>query len=257
MRIPAIIYFCSLLALPVSLSAGDNIQVGEQLTYQLSYGIFNAGFSSMEVLGVDTTHGHITYHLQSRTRTTSFLDTFYKIRDEVNSWVDTSTFASVQFDNSLHEGKYRKDYEVWFDYRDMEAYSSSDTTVKIPGHMQDILSLFYYLRSLDLSVGDTVRMSNYDNDKISPFLLAINGIETVKVPAGTFECLAAQPFSESDFLFKYEGNLQIWLTNDERKIPVMMKSKANFGSMVLKLKHYVSGTLDGPEPTSSSAEPEG
>lgn len=257
MRLLAIFYFCSLLALPVHLAADDNIHVGEQLTYQLSYGIFNAGVSTMEVMKVDTTHGHVTYHLQSRTRTNSFLDTFYKVRDEVNSWVDTSTFASVRFEKSLHEGKYRKDYAVWFNYQEMTAYSSSDTTVQIPGHMQDVLSLFYYLRSLNLSVGDTVRMSNYDNDKISPFLLAVNGIEKVRVPAGTFECLAVEPFSESDFLFKYEGNLRIWLTDDERKIPVMMKSKANFGSMVLKLQRYEAGTPAREKPTAESTEPEG
>jgi len=255
MKFLSTLYFCCLIFLPIRLAAGNNINVGEKLTYQLSYGIFNAGISTMEVQGIDTTHGHITYRLHSRTQSNPFVDTFYKVRDRVTSWVDTSTFAAVQFEKSLREGRYRKDYKVWFDYRNMIAFSSGDT-VDIDHHMQDVLSLFYYLRSLNLSVGDTVRMSNYDNDKISPFLLAINGIETIKVPAGTFECLVAEPFVESDFLFKYEGNLKIWLTNDERKIPILMKSKAKFGSMVLKLEHYQNGSPRRTE-ESSTASTEG
>lgn len=241
MKFLTTVTLCSLFLLPMHVAAGNIIGVGEKMTYQLSYGIFKAGLSTMEVEDIDTTHGHITYRLKSRTKTNPFLDTFYKVRDEITSWVDTTSFASVQFKKTLREGKYQKEYQVWFDYQKMKAVSP-DTTIQIEHRMQDVLSLFYYLRSLNLSVGDTVRLSNYDNDKISPFLLAVKGIETVKVPAGTFECLAVEPFSDSDFLFKYEGNLRIWLTNDERKIPVMMKSKANFGSMVLKLDYYKGST---------------
>ncbi len=227
------------------------IQVGERIRFQVKYGIFDAGTSIMEVEAIDTTHGHITYRLHSNTRSNKFIDAFYKVRDHMTSWIDTLSLATVQFEKSLNEGKYNKDYSVWFDYNEMQAVSS-DTTIAIEDEMQDVLSLFYYIRSFDLSVGDTIRMSSFDNDEISPFWLAVKDIEKVKVPAGEYECLVVEPFLESDFLFKYEGGLTIWFTNDERNIPVLMKSKASIGSMILRLESY----REGEEPPVSQVSSE-
>mgnify|MGYP005848736335 CR=1 FL=1 len=238
MRELLLVLICAIcLATPAT---SQDFHIGEKLSFALNYGFINAGSSTMEVEALDTVHNQTTYRLQSQTRSNNFVDTFYKVRDKLTSWIDTSTFATVRFEKSLNEGKYEKDYSVWFDYKKMVAYSSEDTT-DIETYMQDVLSLFYYIRSLELSVGDTIKMSNFDNDKISPFLLRVTGAEKVKVPAGEFKCFVVEPFVESDFLFKYKGRLQIWLTKDERKIPVLMKSEATIGSMILKLTDYKAG----------------
>ncbi|MCF7804625.1 MAG: DUF3108 domain-containing protein [Candidatus Marinimicrobia bacterium] len=226
-----------------SRAAGQEFHTGEKLTFALNYGFINAGTSTMEVAGLDTVHGQTTYRLESRTKSNNFVDAFYKVRDQLTSWIDTSTFATIQFEKSLNEGSYNKDYSVWFDYDKMMAYSSEDT-LAIETYMQDVLSLFYYIRSLELSVGDTIRMSSYDNDKVSPFLLGVKRTESVRVPAGDFDCYVVEPFVESDFLFKYEGKLQIWLSREKGHIPVLMRSKATIGSMILKLEKYKPGNGD-------------
>jgi len=242
-------FILSLLSLAVALAVipwdlhALDLQIGEKFTYQLKYGLIKAGISTMEVQDIETVRGHTTYRLHSRTRSNNFVDTFYRVRDSITSWIDTSSIATVQFEKSLNEGKYQKDYHVWFDYDNMRAISS-DTTFSIESQMQDVLSLFYYIRSFDISVGDTIRMSNFDNDKISPFWISVVKEEQVKVPAGTYTCLVVEPFVESDFLFKYEGNLKIWFTKDERSLPVLMKSKALFGSMILRMTSYDPGNTD-------------
>jgi len=246
--IVSLMLVCPLIAQPLGAT---EIQVGERIRFQVKYGIIDAGTSTMEVEAIDTTHGHITYRLHSRTTSNNFIDAFYKVRDRMTSWIDTSSLATVQFEKSLNEGKYNKDYSVWFDYNNMQAVSA-DTTIAIEDEMQDVLSLFYFIRSFDLSVGDTVRMSSFDNNKISPFLLAVTGKETVRVPAGKYECLVVEPFVESDFLFKYEGGLTIWFTDDEQNIPVLMKSKASIGSMILRLESY----REGEEPPVSQVSSE-
>jgi len=229
-----------LLALVPGTLLSQQVRVGEQLEFNLKYGIIPAGHSSMKVTGIEKVHGHTTYKIESRTRSSNFVDTFYKVRDEITTWVDTATLATVQFTKSLHEGKYRKNYSVWFDYENMRAYSTEDT-LEINSPMQDVLSLFYYIRSLDLADGDTIKLKNYDNDKISPFFLRVTGKERMVVPAGSFTCFVIQPFADSDFLFKYEGEAKIWLSMDRRRLPIYVKSKASFGSMILELEKYVPG----------------
>jgi len=231
------VHLLIILSMAVPTLRGNPLQTGEELTFNLSYGIVKAGVSKMFISGVEDVHGHTTYALKSRTRTSNFFDPFYTVRDTINSWIDTTSLATIRFTKSLNEGSYHKDYAVWFDYDKMQAYSNEDT-FSIETKMQDVLSQFYYIRSLDLQVGDTLRMSSFDNDKVSPFLLRVKRTETISVPAGKFDCFVVQPFTESDFLFKYQGRLQIWISRDQRRIPVKMKSQATFGALKLILREY-------------------
>ncbi len=228
-----------LVLIPLQLFS-QKLHIGERLEFKLKYGIIPAGRSSMVITGLDSIHGHMTYKIESHTRSSGFVDTFYKVRDEITTWVDTSSLVTIQFSKALHEGNYRKNYLVWFDYENMKAYSTDDT-VDIKTPMHDVLSLFYYIRSIDFSVGDTIRLENYDNDNISAFLLRVGKQDQMVVPAGTFICYQLVPFSDSGFLFKYEGEAKMWISSDKRKLPVYVKSKASFGSMILELDKYVPG----------------
>ncbi|MBD3273830.1 MAG: DUF3108 domain-containing protein, partial [Candidatus Marinimicrobia bacterium] len=147
------------LTIPLTQDAfSATFEVGEKLKYDFNYGIINAGTHTMEVSQLDTINGQIAYRINSETKSNNFVDTFYKVRDEFTSWIDTSNLATLQFSKSLNEGKYTSNYSVRFDYDEMRAYSSKDTVISIDAHMYDVLSLFYYIRSLNLSVGDTINM---------------------------------------------------------------------------------------------------
>lgn len=231
-----IIILLVVLIVPFCISA-QSFKVGERLEFKLKYGILAAGNSYMQIVGIDTVHGHVTYKIENQTKSSGFVDTFYKVRDRMVSWIDTTTLATVQFQKSLREGKYRKNYSVWFDYDNMKAYSTDDT-LEIETEMHDVLSLFYYIRKIDIAVGDTIEMQTYDNDKISPFLLRVADEQEMDVPAGKFMSLKLIPFSESGLLFKYEGEGEMWITDDTLKMPLYVKSKASFGSIILELEKY-------------------
>ncbi len=224
--------------LSLNYAYSDSFPVGEKLKYKFNYGMINAGTHTMEVSTLDTINDRIAYKIDSETKSNSFVDTFYKVRDKFTSWIDTTNLATLQFSKSLNEGNFNKNYSVRFDYDKMQAYSSKDTVITIDSYMRDVLSLFYYLRSLELSVGDTINMSSFDNDEVTPFNVRVIKEEKVKVPAGKFDCMVIEPYIEGDFLFKYEGNLKIWMSKSEPRLPVLMKSKATLGSFVLKLSDY-------------------
>jgi hypothetical protein len=64
------------------------------------------------------------------------------------------------------------------------------------------------------------------------------------VEAGTFNCVLVEPLMKEGGLFKSEGRIIIWMTNDERKIPVKVSTKVVVGSIDAELREY-SG-INGP-----------
>ena len=61
--------------------------------------------------------------------------------------------------------------------------------------------------------------------------------EKIRVPAGKFECIKVEPFIIGDAIFKTKGGkMLIWMTNDERKMPVLVRSKVMIGSFDAELK---------------------
>jgi hypothetical protein len=70
----------------------------------------------------------------------------------------------------------------------------------------------------------------------------------VKTPAGQFDCVVIEPFLKAGGIFKNKGRLVIWLTDDDRRIPVLMKSKVAIGSIRVVLQEIKPGSGGGPIP---------
>ena len=92
---------------------------------------------------------------------------------------------------------------------------------------------------MDLEVGKEYVFEAHSGDDTWPLKTKVIGRETVKVEAGTFDCLILQPMLREDAgIFKAKGKLKVWVTNDDRKMPVQMKSKIPVGSICAELSTY-------------------
>lgn len=103
------------------------------------------------------------------------------------------------------------------------------------------MSAFYYSRTLNysnLNVGDKIKLQNFYKDKTYPLDVIYHGKETIDVPAGEFKCIKVEPLVQEGGLFKSEGELIIWLTDDDRKMPVRVKTKVVVGSITVELTEY-------------------
>ena len=110
-----------------------------------------------------------------------------------------------------------------------------------PQYVNDIVSAFYYARTFDYSkmkVNDRVHLKNFYKDKVYDLDVKYHGKETIEVTAGKFNCIIVEPLVQEGGLFKSEGNILIWLTNDNLKIPVKVKTKVVVGSIDAELTKY-------------------
>ena len=107
--------------------------------------------------------------------------------------------------------------------------------------MNDIVSAFYLARTYDYSnmkLKDRIHLQNFYKDNVYDLDVRYLGKETIEVPAGKFNCIIIEPLVQEGGLFKSEGSILIWLTDDNLKIPVKVKTKVVIGSIDAELTSY-------------------
>jgi hypothetical protein len=223
----------------------DNVAfgVGERLEFDIGYGFINAGSASMEVRRLIEYNGRPAYQILTRAQSNSFFSTFFKVDDRVESIMDAIGLFSWRFEKNLREGSYESDRMYTFDQRNQLVYYEGDT-IETPPFVQDPLSVLYYVRTQPLEVGKSVFIDNFTDGELYPLEVRVVERERISVEAGTFDCLVVEPLLQAAGVFKHEGKLRVWLTDDRLKMPVLMKSKVLVGSITAELTDYKLGELD-------------
>jgi hypothetical protein len=214
--------------------------LGERLVFEIAYGPIKAGTSIMAIADTQRVQSRLCHHIVTTAESNSFFSAFFTVRDRVESWMDVEGLFSWKFEKHLREGKFRSDrYEV-YDQTRRRVFAKSDT-FEAPLYVQDILSSFFYARTRPLEIGQPFDIDNFADGRVYPLRVVIHRRERTKVPAGTFDCIVVEPVLRHEGIFKQTGKLTIWVTDDERKMPVLMKSKVIIGSIDARLKTYSFG----------------
>jgi hypothetical protein len=213
--------------------------IGERLEYDVKFGVLKVGSGRMEVMGVENVRGRDAWHTSFTVKGGTF---FYKVNDRLESWIDIETFASLRHVQDLQEGK--RDRERRFEiYPDRLVYTENEgeerETARDP---LDDGSFLYFIRTVPLSVGQTYDFPRYFKPDRNPVRVRVLRKESVKVPAGRFDAIVVQPIIKSKGIFSENGRAEIWLSDDDRRIMLQLKSSLSFGTLSLYLKSYTAGT---------------
>lgn len=214
---------------------------GELLVFSIDYGPVNAGEASLEVGEVVDSGGRPCYPVESKAASNRFFSAFYLVRDKVITHIDVQTLATRYFSKRLREGDYRKNVAIRYDQEAGKARHLDGRDEDVPSGVQDILSAFYFVRTLPLVPGQPALVTTHSSRKTYDLVVNVHGRERITVPAGTFDCLVVQPVIQGEGLFQFEGDLTIWLSDDERRLPVLMKTKVKVGAIDASLKSYRLG----------------
>jgi hypothetical protein len=215
-------------------------KVGEKLTFDVKYGFVTAGVATFEVPKIRKISGREAYHVTFEVNTVSSFDWIYKVRDRYETFIDVQGIFPWRFEQHIREGGYSRDFAAFFDQRKGKA-KTSEGEYDIPKYVNDIVSAFYLARTFDystLNINDKIPLKNFYKDKVYDLDVRYLGKETIEVPAGKFRCIVVEPLVQEGGLFKSEGNIMVWLTDDDLKIPVRVKTKVVIGSIDADLTGY-------------------
>lgn len=227
--------------------------VGEKLEYSVNYGFINAGNAVMEIDTIIDIRGHKCFRVTSTARSNKFFSTFYRVSDQVLSFIEVEGIYSLWFEKHLREGNFKSDRWISFLQDRNLAVNNKQDTLKVPEFVQDVLSAMYYIRTQPLEVGKSLLVDNHTDNKNYPLEVKILRKEKIKVGAGKFECFVVEPLlQEGAGVFQHKGKLTVWLTDDQYRLPVLMKSKIFVGSISAELERYSTGKMENQDDISGN-----
>ena len=220
---------------------------GEKLTFSLGWGFITAGTATLEVKPIaDGKTEFLTHATGNKT-----INRIYPVNDTVYTRVRNKGLMTEVFRKRLHEGSFhntsvirfdRKGEKAWLsdtvftDMKTRKTKRSADTAVAIQGMEHSIMSAFYYVRTMPLTVGDTSRFSAVSGKKRYELKVLVHGKEEIKTSAlGKVKTVKVEPVLDGDGIFNSKGRIFIWLTDDDRRIPVLMQCEIALGSIKAKL----------------------
>jgi hypothetical protein len=237
-----------LSAFPQSLRTVHNTAFirGEKLTFRVAFnsaltGSITGGKATLEVIDENKLiNNRSTYHVVGEGKTTGFIELFYKIHDRYESYFDQDALIARQFIRRTRENKYKKDDLVIFRQDDKLAVSLTKI-MPVPANIQDVISGFYYARTLDIStlkIGGIIDIPFFLDDSVYYSRIIFKGRETVKTKLGKFRCIAFRPMVATGYAFDDPYPITIWITDDANRLPILIESEQSVGRARVELISY-------------------
>ncbi|MEN2994718.1 MAG: DUF3108 domain-containing protein [Thermodesulfovibrio sp.] len=181
--------------------------------------------------------------ITSTVKSASFISNFYYVDDYAESKIQHGKpkhFRLIQI-----EGKYRGNKETIFDYVNKEIifinHIKNNTTYHkgIDRVFMDVLSGFFYLRTLPISLNEPVSIDIFDSNKFAN--VQVKPIKEEKIELlnkKEMETIVIKPLFDTEGLFRRKGDIVIWLSKDENKIPLRIETKIPIGKIIAELREY-------------------
>ncbi len=237
------------IAFPAAAQVNTIFAAGETLDFELTWLKITGGGLRMTIGPNPGDPAH--FRITSIARSNPSFGFIFKVRDVITSIVNRDDFSTIRYDKHLNERGRRKDDTTIIDQRRKIATRrrpNHDTEeIVVPRPVFDPLSLVFHLRALDLQPGSVQRFTVIADGKVYTLEAQVPRTETIGTPAGTFKTVVVEPKMLAGGLFREEGSLTIWYTDDARHTPVRIRSELKVGSITAGLRAVHRGVAN-PEP---------
>jgi hypothetical protein len=237
-----------------SLTAASKIQPPASLysypdrqtfTYSVDWRLVNAGTTTLHL---DTVNGE--RHIVATADSTGAVALLYHVHDRLETFFNPQTNCSLTLIKHTEEGFRRVDSNIRYDYqrkkalldeRNLRLKNQKHEEVEIPPCVTNTVAAAYYVASQTLQPGGKFTFPSSDGGKTADIEVTVEGREQVKTPAGTYSTLrlSAEALNGPQM---GKGKLWMWYTDDDRRIPVQMRARAFWGTMVFHLTQIGSAT---------------
>lgn len=232
------------LAGPVSPQAIVDVpKPVEVFQYGIEWRLVRAGMAQLSRTPRPGAGWATDLHLESA----GLVSKLYKVNDDYRSLFD-SAFCTSNIHLSAHEGSRRRDTTVVFNSETKKSHYLEKDLVKnnivlekeldTAECVQDVLAALVRLRAQSMKPGQSVQFPISDGKKMVSGKIDAQEKEKVKTPAGEYQTLRYEAHLFNDVLFRRKARLYVWLTDDDRKLPVQIRVRLGFpiGTITFQLE---------------------
>ncbi len=200
----------------------------EELVYRVEFLGITMGYARFAFQGKVLLGGREAYHLSVRAWTASVLALIYPINDTIDYYMDVKTLEPLRQEYTT--GNRKKDDVMIYDqatgrivYRYKESGEIRKQVEAVP-NIYDPVTLAYFIRSRGPAV-DEKGKNVYAGRKVWEISARSLGVEKIATERGEVDTIVVRPVIKRDGKVEDKGDLRMWMTRDERKIPVRVYAK--------------------------------
>lgn len=210
--------------------------VGEHLEYSAKFGFLNLGTMTLEVKDTVTYDSMDCYLFFSVLFSNPSLRIFFSLNDTIEVYAKRQDLLPLFYEKKVNEGDYHHHSKINFDHDSLSVIYDDSLRFELFEESRDLLTFWYYLRTIPLIVGDTIAINIHESKENYKVACFVSKKEAIKTYVGTFNTILVEPRTEGKGMFSAKGGMQIWYSDDELRYPVQIRTKMNFGSILFKLK---------------------
>ncbi len=219
---------------------------GEWFKFRVHYGFVTAGYATLQVTE-ESLKGKSVYHVVGKGKTTGMSRWFFKVEDNYESYIDKNKDIPYRFIRQIDEGGHTKNIQIDFDHITQVAHIQNkkhDTAYvrSITPNVQDMVSAFYYLRNNlnaeTIKIGETVDLNMFFDKENFKFRVKYLGKEELDTEFGKIAALKFRPYVQSGRVFKEKESLTVWVSDDDNKMPLLIKADLAVGSLKASLVEF-------------------
>jgi hypothetical protein len=239
-----------LLLSSIAFADGDEaipFSVGEKLTYQIFWGPFVVGRATLEVAGIEPVDGHDCYHLIAKAKTSGLIEWLFPVDSLAESWLDRAGLFSRQYREDRTEGKHHRKNDTHYDYAAKETVTKNlvnghEHHAPLDQHVLDVVSSLYCVRTQKLMVDAEQSMLINSGNTNYTVTIRPDLRKTMWVrPLGDIQALRIEPTPTLDVVSANNGHMWFWISDDMRRLPLLVNSELKFGTAKLILFSIVQG----------------
>jgi hypothetical protein len=239
---------CALVALTVAAqpplppllapAAGFSFPAKQTLAYAVDWRVFPAGTATFHL----EQSGNMQ-HVVATGESVGAVNLLFRVNDRFESYFNRTTGCSASFAKQLQEGRRQVVSTLRFlpgegqqvlEEKNLVTGTSKKQQSPIPPCVTDLMSAIFYGGSQPLQPGGSFRMPVADAMRVVDVTMKAEAREQIVTPAGTFSTLRVQPVADAGVV-KNRGNIWIWYTDDERRMPVQMRARLFWGTITMRL----------------------
>ena len=236
-----------LFLVPISLAAQSpgSLPAKESLLYNIEWRLFSAGKAKVVLQREGPSGYQVNLHVES----TGFVSKLFKVEDDYSANLGPALCAET-IQMTTHEGSRERDTRITFDgaakrasYLERDRLKNSIVAqheIEIPQCVHDVVGGLFVFGALNLEPGQSTTVPVSDGKKSVMAKVEAQGREDIRTPEATFHTIRYEIYLFNNVLYKRSGHLNIWVTDDRRRLPVQIRVRMTFtlGTITLTLEKH-------------------